>query len=232
MVPTPPVLFMNAEGEVLGEVSNYAPVDKVLAAMQKVLADHPAYAKPSAAEAKLDDPVAKARLALELLAYDAAAEHLGDPKDGPAALLRAVVARRQGDFETARRYLDRVKAPELAPDVRMERAHALWQAKQYKALRDALADFPADARRYTEARYYLGLAHHLLGETKAALDTWASTVKACAQDPWIYKADWAYTNVKEAGSGRRMFSTAGPKTSLLGRHGYMGNQNPDLTGPR
>ncbi len=54
----------------------------------------------------------------------------------------------------------------------------------------------------------------------------------CAQDAWIYRADWAYTNVKEGKrKGRRVFSTRGPKTSLLNRHGYVGRRNPDLDDP-
>ena len=61
-----------------------------------------------------------------------------------------------------------------------------------------------------------------------AIEIWKSTIEACAQDPWIYRADWAYSNVKAGKKKQRTFSTRGPKTSLLKRHGYMGNRNTDI----
>ena len=55
---------------------------------------------------------------------------------------------------------------------------------------------------------------------------WKETIQGCSQDPWIYRADWAYTEVKDG--NRKAFSAQGPKTSVLDRIGYMGRQNPDL----
>jgi len=51
-------------------------------------------------------------------------------------------------------------------------------------------------------------------------------IKGCPQDPWIYRADWAYCALKRKGGA--MFSSSGPRTSLLNRIGYMGRKNPDL----
>ena len=45
-VPTPPVLFMTPDGEVVGEVSNYATEDQVLRTMLDLLEAHPEFAKP------------------------------------------------------------------------------------------------------------------------------------------------------------------------------------------
>ena len=63
------------------------------------------------------------------------------------------------------------------------------------------------------------------------LDDWTSSEEArsCKPDPWIYRTDWAYTNVKD---GRLSgFVITGTGSSPLGRIGYMGGRNPDLLGP-
>ena len=70
-----------------------------------------------------------------------------------------------------------------------------------------------------------------LQEKEEALKTWESTIKACAQDAWIYRADWAYTGLKQ-GKKRGGFSSGGKRSSCLNRIGYMGRKNPDLKGPR
>lgn len=124
-----------------------------------------------------------------------------------------------------------IKDETLATDVNVERAYRAWFAKDYAALGTALKDVPKESSRYTEARYFLGLARYHLDKPEEALEIWKAAITACAQDPWIYRADWAYTNVKQ-GKGPRMFTTTGPKTSLLKRHGYMVNKNPDLAGPK
>ena len=46
------------------------------------------------------------------------------------------------------------------------------------------------------------------------------------QDPWVYRADWASCASKGRSTG--MMTSAGPRTSLLNRIGYMGRSNPDL----
>ncbi len=45
------------------------------------------------------------------------------------------------------------------------------------------------------------------------------------------KTGMACTQTKKGGGGRGGFSSAGPRDSLLNRIGYMGNKNPDLSGP-
>ena len=84
--------------------------------------------------------------------------------------------------------------------------------------------------RYTEAMYHLGLAQHHLGKKKRAQKTWGGGIKSCSQDPWIYRADWAFTQSKEKRTSGG-FSSGQKKTSLLKRIGYMGRRNPDLSGP-
>ena len=70
----------------------------------------------------------------------------------------------------------------LADDVKMETAYRFWEAKEYKKLRDHLADFPKKSNRYTEARYHEGLAKYHLDEEKDSLEVWRCTITACAQD--------------------------------------------------
>ena len=106
-----------------------------------------------------------------------------------------------------------------------------WNQEEFEDLRDHLQDFPKDNSRYTEARYYQGLALYHLGEKKQALALWKETIRSNKQDPWIYRADWAYTNVKQGRRGGWVISGNGEVPSPLGRIGYMGRSNPDLDGP-
>jgi len=75
--------------------------------------------------------------------------------------------------------------------------------------------------------YYAGLGLFHSGKKEEAIRLWGKTITGCSQDPWIYRCDWAYCNAK-ANGGRKMFSSSGPRTSLLNRIGYMGRKNPDL----
>ena len=112
-------------------------------------------------------------------------------------------------------------------DVGPLHAYRLWTEGTFKELKAHLKSLSKDSNRYTEARYYEGLALYHLGQEEKATKLWESTINACSEDPWIYRADWAYCNAKQ--KGRRMrFSSAGPRTSCLNRIGYMGPKNPDL----
>lgn len=222
-VPTPPILFMTPDGEVVGEVDNYASEARVLQAMLDVLKAHPEYAAPSEAEANLEDPVARAEVAIDLQDPDAARKAIEGAEGDRAAYLRGCVTT---DAESMEREFAAVKDASLLDDVRMERARRLWTAKEYERLRDALADFPKDSNRYTESQYLLGLAQFHLKERDAALATWKALATGCGQDRWVYRADWAYCGVTDDRGGA--FSSEDESPSLLGRIGYMGRRNPDL----
>jgi len=84
-VPTPPVLFMSPDGEVLGEVSNYASSNKVLKAMLKVLEENPRFNKPSEAEKNAESAVAKARIRIDLQDYKGAKKLLEKEESDPAS---------------------------------------------------------------------------------------------------------------------------------------------------
>jgi len=229
-VPTPPVLFMSPQGKLLGQVSNYASSDQVLAAMLKVLAQHPEFNKPSKAEQEVETALERAEIQLDLQQRAAARKILAGSKDAASRYLLGRIARFEQQWKLMESHFKRLRTPELADDIRMERAYRLWQQKRYAELNKALTDFPKQSNRYSESRYYLGLSLFLQKKPKEARVIWQSTIKACAQDRWIYRADWAYTN--SLSSGRpRAFSSRGRSNSCLNRIGYMGRRNPDLRGP-
>ncbi len=228
-VPTPPLLFMTGEGKVVGEVSNYASPDAVLAKMLSVLKEHPQYDQPTEAEEAIEDPLQRAKLLFELCRYDEAAALLAEHDSDEARYLLCHLARMRSDFDAMEQYASKIDDPVFADDVRMERAYRRWFAGEFQALAAHLTEFPAESPRYTEARYFEGLAHYHQGDTSAADEIWKQTITSCSQDPWIYRADWAYTATRQRG-GR--FSSGGPTASLLNRIGYMGaGGNPDLLGP-
>lgn len=229
-VPTPPVLFMTPAGQIVGEVSNYATSAQVLAAMLRVLREQPTFARPTAEETALTDPLARAELRIDLQDPAGAAALLADQTSARARYLLGRLARWRGDWAAMERHLAAVEDAALADDVRMERAHRLWQTRRFAELEAALTGFPVDSNRFSEARYHLGLAVFHQGRVDAARAIWHKTVTGCSQDPWIYRADWAFCQAKQRGE-RRGFSTMGARTSLLNRIGYMGRRNPDLAGP-
>jgi tetratricopeptide (TPR) repeat protein len=225
-VPTPPVLFMAADGSLLAEVSNYASVAQVLKTMRDVLAKHAPYAEWTAAE-KATAGLARASVHIDLLEDTQADAVLTKLKSEQAYYLRGRLARWRGDWEAMAEAFSKVKEKALLDDVRMERAHRHWQDGAYEKLAVALAGFPETSNRLSEARYYEGLAHYHAGRKARALKIWAATIRACAQDPWVYRADWAYCQLNRKRK-RGVFSSAGPRVSLLNRIGYMGGSNPDL----
>ncbi len=228
-VPTPPLLIMTPEGEVLTEVSNYAPADRVLEVMQRVLRAHPQYDRLSPEEQKVRDPLARGQLLFELMRWDEATDVLARSEADAALYLLGHIARWRRDWKAMERWLSKVRDPALADDVRMERAYRLWYARRFKELADWLRDFPRASHRYSEARYYYGLALYHLGKRQRALDVWADLIRTVPEGPWVYRADWAYTSLQQG--SRLSFSTRGPRISLLGRIGYMGPPNPDLQQP-
>ncbi len=224
-VPTPPVLFMTPDGDVLGEADNYATADTILKAMKQVLEKHPDYAKESAAEAALTG-LDRADFLVDLGDLDGAKAVLEKEKGAKAAYALGRVLRLQKNFDAADAAFAKVDDADLADDVRIERAYRHWHAREFDKLRDALAGFPATSNRLTEARYFEGLAFFHLDDKEKACAIWKETIEKSKQDAWIYRADWAYCGVKEKGGGG--FSSAKKGASCLGRIGYMGARNPDL----
>ncbi len=238
-VPTPNLMIMTPKGKVVGEVSNYGTTREVLKGLLRALDRNPDYDQPSELEKNHTDDIMAAQIKIDLLHYEGAARILKDlAKHRKASAevrdhanyLLGRLSRLDRDWKTMGGYLNKVKSKDLADDVRMEQAYRFWYEEEYEQLRDHLAQFPKDSNRVTEASYHRGLALYHLGAKKEARKTWSRCVKSCSQDPWIYRADWAYTQSKEKGN-RRGFSSSGKRNSLLNRIGYMGRGNPDLSGP-
>ncbi len=229
-VPTPPLLIMTPDGKVVGETSNYSSTAQVLSMLLAALEDHPEYNKPSPAEQAAATPLERARIQLNLQDLEGARKTLARDQSAEAHYLLGHIARLQKRWGSMGKHFALVKDDSLKDDVRMERAYELWYAKKHKELAEHLKDFPKESNRYTEARYYQGLAAYHGGDKEQAQQLWEVTVKSCSQDPWIYRADWAYTGLKQG--PRTMVSSAGKRVSLLNRIGYMGRRNPDLQGPK
>ena len=226
-VPTPHVLLMTPEGKLLGSVSNYASADQVLALMRDTLENYPEFNKPSEEERKAEDPVEIAQIRIDLGDYEGAAKALARDESQMGLYLMGRLAGWRKDWIAMANFFQKVKEPKLLDDVRVELAHRYWDNGKFKRLRKLMQKVEKTSNRYTEARYYEGLALFHLGNKEEAIKLWGKTITGCSQDPWVYRCDWAYCNAKAKG-GRRMFSTAGPRTSLLNRIGYMGRKNPDL----
>ena len=180
--------------------------------MRRVRKDHPGWNKPSAAEKQSANALEAARIRIDLLDFAGARKALAKEKSEEGQYVLGRLARFDGDWREMEERFAKVKDAALRDDVRVERAHALWAHKNYGGLLGFLRDFPKESNRYTEARYYEGLALFHLGKVEAAQKVWASTIKGCSEDPWVYRADWAYCGSK-AKKGRRMFSSSGGSRS-------------------
>jgi hypothetical protein len=238
-VPTPNLMIMTTKGKVVGEVSNYGTTRQVLKGLLRALDKNPDYDQPSELEKNHTDDIMAAQIKVDLLDYEGATKilkSLAKNKNAPAEVhdhvnyLLGRLCRMDRDWKAMAGYLKKVKSKDLADDVRMEQAYRFWCQEEFEQLRAHLAQFPKDSNRVTEASYHLGLAHYHLGAKKDARKVWSRCVKSCSQDPWIYRADWAYTQSKQKGN-RGSFSSSGKRNSLLNRIGYMGRGNPDLSGP-
>ena len=223
---------MTAKGEVLGEVGNYATSDEVLRAVIRVLKAHPEYDRSSPAENAATMPLERAEIRMDLQDYQGARAILEKEDSAQAQYLLGRLARFQRHWKKMEAHFQHVHVDDrdLAADVRMERAYRFWFNEEYGKLREHLKDFPKSSKRYTEARYYEGLALYHLGKKDEALAVWKETVEGSSQDPWIYRADWAYTSILDG--KKKTFSTLDKGSSLLNRIGYAGTENPDLSGPK
>ena len=239
-VPTPNLMIMTPEGKVVTEVSNYGSTYQVLKGLMKALRKQPKFDQPGPAEKDHKNDLEAADARIDLLDYDGARKMLRKlaraSKDqtvtDQAHYRLGYLARMDRDWKAMEAHFGKVKDEHkmLANDLRMERAYRFWYGEEYKKLREHLAQFPTGTDRYTEAMYHLGLAQYHLGKKKRAQKTWGGGIKSCSQDPWIYRADWAFTQSKEKRTSGG-FSSGQKKTSLLKRIGYMGRRNPDLSGP-
>jgi hypothetical protein len=228
-VPPPNVLLVTPDGVLAGEAGNFEGTDEVYSAMRKALKDKPEFDAESETEKAAATPFEKAQIAFDLGKRKTAVELLAEPRSEKEWLFLAHVQRWRGKWEEMEAALKHVTDEAMQGDVLIERAWRAWKEEKYETLRDLLADFPAGSARETEAKYFAALARYHLGEKKEALKAWKALAKAEVEDPWVYRADWAYMSEKQR--GKTSFSSGDADRSPLGRIGYMGRENPDLKGP-
>ena len=229
-VPTPPILIITVEGELVAEISNYADEETVLRKLRLVLAENGDLAAPSEEEANWP-VIQKARLRVDLGDH-AGARRLLEGQDEPSAhLLLARLARHERNWTEHARELAKLDGKSHEHEVRMEQALWAWNEERYADIVDLLAQFPTSSGRYSEARYYEGLAYYHSEETELARETWKQLVSEIGEDRWSYRADWAWSQSHPKERAHKSSTSTRPKT-LLERHGYMGRTNPDLSGPR
>lgn len=231
-VATPNALVMTAEGAVVAELDPYQTPEAFLAQLEAALRARPEFAQPSAAERALVDPLQRAALALDLGELVEAQRLLASLEGAQARYLAGHVARLRGDFEGMEREFARIEglAESSVPreDLLVERAQAAWRVGDFARVTALTAAFPETSARVTEALYLRGLAAFHGGAREAALALWRTNIEGHAQDAWVYRSDWAYTEL-QGGSGFVQLAVPGATKSLLGRIGYMGRPNPDLT---
>lgn len=216
-----PIFLLTPDGAIVDELSaREATHEGLVAKLLAVLRAHPEQAKPSAAEEAIADPVERAEVLIDLFRDDEAESLLANVDSPRAHYLRGRLAAWRSDYEAMRVQFGKLAGnAEFADDVRVESAWALWAARDFEALAKHLAEFPKGSRRYTEARYLEGLAHFHAGRKKEARALWRTTIKESAQDPWIYRMDWAWADTAASFGAR----------SPLGRIGYMGAyRNPEV----
>ena len=228
-VGAPPTLVMTVDGHVLKEIDNYATSEEVLQSLTHVLTAHPSFNKPTTREAKIRDYKQRARIAMDLQQHDLALKALRNRAAPAARLLRTKVLRRMGNWEAVAKELKRIRSKKLRDEVTVERAWLLLHRNDLVELRDSLKGFPATSKRYSEAKYLQGLAWYHSGLWERALETWEQAIRQGPEGPWIYRADWAYTQVKQG--KKTSLNINDKRVSALNRIGYLarkGKTHPDL----
>lgn len=227
-VPTPPILFVTADGALLGEASNYASESEMLGALRDVLRQNSKYAGPSDGEDRRPR-LARARTHHYLGKDEAAIALLSEPRNARENLFLAQIARRAGDLDNAEKILGELDSNVFADDIALEFGLIAFARGDVKTMRVRLAAHSEEGARAPEARYFLGVSLFHLGQHAEARLAWKELVGKYGEHPFSYRADWAFTQTTDNGPAAEptSFTTQGPK-SLLGRHGYMGRKNPDL----
>lgn len=227
------LLLMTAEGEVAGEIRQQDTPEDIINVLLSKLDNYPEYAAPGPEEQGATG-VALARIRLDLRDVEGARAALEGVETDEARYLRGRMFRFEAKWDAMEREFTAIEDESYADHLRMERAYRHWHDAAYEALREALAGFPDDSERFTEARYYEGLAHFHLGSADQARATWQSTITSRPQDRWIYRADWAFAHSKKdipKGPFQTVMvssaATAATRTPL-GRSDYYSFFHPDL----
>ena len=225
-MPTPPILYLTATGKLLAQASNYAAPDKQLEVMVKLLDDHPEYAELTESEEKLEDPVAKAWVHYDLRQLDDAMNLLKNQRSSEAYYLRGLIAIERSNWTDTKQAFRMVTDPKRKFDIQVDNSKRYWMVRNLKGIKRSLHELNTDNPRYTEGRYYLGLAHYHSGEIDLALRIWEQAAKNNPNDPWSLRIDWTYGLAKLGPD--QMVTPLERAPSVLGRKYLSPNGNPDL----
>jgi hypothetical protein len=165
--------------------------------MRTVLDKYPQYDVRTSSESKTKSVLEEASLRFDLLDDDGAYQLLANQTSPSSMYLRGHIARLRQDWKAMDLAFNGIRDPKLLDDIRVERAYESWYKKDFQSFRASLQGIEKSSNRFSEARYYVGVAEYLLGHKANSTAIWKSLIKECTQDPWIYRADWAYTNVIE-----------------------------------
>ncbi|MCA8954867.1 MAG: hypothetical protein KDC87_02270 [Planctomycetes bacterium] len=191
------------DGTYLGETAIYADKDEVFQWLRKLLADHPGFATPTAAERAIlsgEDHLAAARLHEQLGDYPEARRHYTESMRGKpeaarpvaqAALLR--IARFTGDWKAHERGERALRAlgPAHAVDADVERGHRLLATKHYEEARKLLQPLARNCTtsvRLAEAHFLAGVACWFLDDRDWAKLHWCFVVDRLPDDRFYMRA--------------------------------------------
>jgi tetratricopeptide (TPR) repeat protein len=222
-VPTPEVFVVHPDGKLLGRESNYATEDAYLAMLQEVVATEASLLAETQAERELAAPD-RAWLRYCLGDTGGAFALLEDEADDASLLMLAQLNRHEQQLDRVRELLAKCSDTASAAVAMEVGLLAMAQRDHARALA-AFESIAHDHPRASEAEYQRGLALYHLQYQEAAHAVWTRLIQRHGEDRWSYRADWALQGVSTGEATQ--FSTSGPR-SALGRHGYMGRDNPDL----
>ena len=112
-VPTPDLLLMTPEGKLLGNVSNYASADQVLALMRDTLEKYPQFNQPSQAERDAKDPIEVAQIKIDLGDYEDAAKALARDESQMGLYLKGRLAGRRKEWNAMAKFFQQVTEADL-----------------------------------------------------------------------------------------------------------------------
>jgi len=229
-VDTPPILVATAAGEVLAEIDNYSSEQQVLDGLRGVLAAHGGWNQVAPDEqqvSKSGTVIEKAALLFDLGRGEAARRLLSGQTGDEAAIALAHLDRLDGDWDAMATALERVKEKRTSDEFVIERAWLDLARGELTGIPAALESVARDSAWSTEARYLAALSLWKADRKAEALAAWRTMIEQSPPDRWVYRADWAFTFVKQ-GSESGEFSSVGARLSPLGRIGYGGRRPPDL----
>ncbi|MGI9519578.1 MAG: tetratricopeptide repeat protein [Pirellulaceae bacterium] len=226
-MPTPPMLFMTAEGKMLGHASNFLLPDDLLEYLTGKLDENPAYAQLTPAEKAVEDAVQRAWVHYELRQFESAIELLENQQSSDAFYLRGLIAREQLEWPEMKAAFKMVTDSARLNDIKLDQALRYWELRNFEGIKAHLEGVRPDHPRYQEAMYYLGLAWFHTDDREKALELWEAALRHDRSSAWALRLDWTF-GLASLNPDEYLSPTDKPP-SLLGRRYLTPDGNPDLS---